>query len=63
MSDSTHEFTTYLNTDSWAERIGWKYMPFCCYGDKSLPYVLHNHRKGTFFYTNDPGRPPAFPEA
>jgi len=56
-------FITYLNTDSWAERIGWKYLPFCCRGDKSLPYVLHDHLKGTFTYTNEAGTPPAFKDA
>lgn len=58
-----NDFITYPNTDAWAERIGWKCLPFCCRGDKRLPYVLHDHRKGIFTYTDEPGTPPAFKDA
>ena len=38
----------YRNTPDNAREIGWEY----CHGDPSLPYVIHDHKKGTFTYTS-----------
>lgn len=41
----------YENTSENAREIGWVHFPEYCFGDKTLPYVIHDHRKGTFTYS------------
>lgn len=45
---------TYENTPENAKKVGWDKVPEHVKGDKNSKYVLHNHLKGTFHYTNVP---------
>ena len=46
---------TYPNNAEWANRVGWVRVPDYVIGNSAMPYVRHEHDRGRFVYTCQPG--------